>query len=76
MCRTTSCWLRGGEEIAKYIEQKLGVTDGETTADGEFTYETVECLCACEVAPMMSVDNKYHGPLTKEKVDEILGGVR
>ncbi len=71
VCRTTSCWLRGGEEIAEYIRKKLGVEDGETTPDGKFTFDTVECLCACEIAPMLSVNDRYHGPLTKEKVDAL-----
>jgi len=49
---------------------------GETTADGRVTLLTVECLCACELAPMMQVDDRYEGLLTSEKVDRILEGLR
>jgi len=72
MCRTTSCWLRGGEEIANYIMEKLGIGEGETTPDGQFSYESVECLCACENAPMLSINDRYFGPLNIERVDQIL----
>ena len=75
LCRTTSCWLRGGEEIEAHIQNKLGIKAGETTPDGKFTFETAECLCACEKAPMMSINGKYYGPLTPGKIDEILGGL-
>ena len=44
MCRTTSCWLRGGEEIANYIMEKLGIGEGETTPDGQFSYESFQFL--------------------------------
>ena len=75
LCRTTSCWLRGGEDIEAHIKNKLGIEAGQTTEDGRFTFETAECLCACEKAPMMSVNGKYYGPLTPPLVDEILGGL-
>ena len=73
VCRSLSCALRGGEEVLKYLEQKLGIKAGEKTADGKFSIETAECLGACEMAPMMQVDDKeYVGPLTKEKIDELM----
>ena len=55
--------------------ERLGVEVGETTADGRITLLTVECLCACEQAPMMQVDDRYEGLLTPEKVDRILEGL-
>lgn len=76
VCRTMSCWLRGGEEITEYLKKKLGIEKGETTADGLITLDTVECLCVCEIAPMMSVNDRFVGPLTTEKVDEILGELK
>lgn len=72
VCRTTSCWLRGAAEIIAHLEQKLGIKDGETTPDGEFTLTEVECLGACEMAPMMQLNDDYVGNLTIEKIDEIL----
>jgi NADH-quinone oxidoreductase E subunit len=75
LCRTISCTLRGHRDMLKYVEQKLGIKDGETTADGNFTISTVECLAACETAPMMQVNEKYYGNLTPERIDEILASL-
>lgn len=73
VCRTTSCWLRGAKEIIAHIENKLDIKNGETTADMQFTFTEVECLGACELAPMMQLNDDYIGHLTTAKVDEILG---
>jgi NADH-quinone oxidoreductase subunit E len=68
--------LRGGENILAYLEKKLGVKVGESTADGQFYLKREEeCLAACCGAPMMMVDHKYHENLTPAKVDEILDNV-
>ncbi|MFN0048103.1 MAG: NADH-quinone oxidoreductase subunit NuoE [Cytophagales bacterium] len=72
VCRTSPCWLRGAEEIVEYIENKLGIKDGQTTPDGMFTLKTVECLAACGMAPVMQCGLKYHEHLTKQKVEEII----
>jgi len=73
VCRTLSCSLTGGMEILKYLEEKLGIKAGETTADGKYSICTVECLGACEIAPMMQKnDEEYVGPLTQEKVDALI----
>lgn len=55
VCTTTPCWLRGSDDVMKACESKLGVKNGETTADGLFTLQEVECLGACVNAPMMQV---------------------
>src|SRR3954468_1293202 len=72
VCRTGPCWLMGAEDIVKYIEKKLNIKEGGTTADGMFTLKTVECLASCGTAPMMQIGEKYHENLSCEKVDEIL----
>ncbi len=73
VCTNISCLLRGGEEIAAYVERKLGIHAGESTADGRiFLKREEECLAACTGAPMMMVDHVYHEHLTPEKVDRIL----
>ena len=72
VCRTSSCWLLGAEDIVKHIEHKLGIKDGQTTADGMFTLKTVECLGSCGTAPMMQVGADFHENLTLEKVDRLL----
>ena len=76
VCSTTACWLMGGEAIVKYLEEKLGIAAGQTTPDGKFTLSTVECLCACEIAPMLQLNDRYVGPLTTESVDRLLAECR
>jgi NADH-quinone oxidoreductase subunit E len=72
VCRTLSCALRGSDEILAHCQRRLGVGVGQTTADGQFTLRTAECLASCGTAPMMQVDKTYHEALTFEKVDQIL----
>jgi NADH-quinone oxidoreductase subunit E len=76
VCHNLSCHLMGAKTIRQHLMQRLGVEIGETTADGRVTLLSVECLCACELAPMMQVDDSYEGLLTPEKVDRILAGLR
>jgi NADH-quinone oxidoreductase subunit E len=75
VCHNLSCHLMGAKSIVEHLARRLGVEVGETTADGRVTLLTVECLCACEQAPMMQVDDRYEGTLTPEKVDRILEGL-
>lgn len=72
VCRTSSCWLCGAEDIIEHIEKTLGIQVGETTADGQFTLKAVECLGSCGTAPMMQVGADYHENLSIEKVDQLL----
>jgi len=76
VCRTGPCWLMGAEDIVQYVEKKLGIREGETTADGMFTLKTVECLASCGTAPMLQIGETYHEKLTLEKVDSILDTCR
>jgi NADH-quinone oxidoreductase subunit E len=76
VCHNLSCHLMGAKTIIDHLKRRLGVEIGETTADGRVTLLSVECLCACELAPMMQVDDSYEGVLTPEKVDRILNGLR
>ncbi len=75
VCHNLTCHLLGAKDIIQHLKERLGVDPGETTPDGKVTFLTVECLCACEQAPMMQVDDRYEGLLTNEKVDRILGGL-
>ncbi len=72
VCHTGPCAIEGGERILKYIEDKLGIKNGETTADGLFTVKGVECLGACGYAPMLQCGETYHEHLTEAKVDELI----
>src|SRR5713226_10152490 len=75
VCHNLSCHLLGAKTIIDQLTERLGIEVGETTADGRVTLLSVECLCACEQAPMMQVDDRYEGHLTPEKVDGILEGL-
>jgi NADH-quinone oxidoreductase subunit E len=76
VCQTSSCWLMGAEDIIKYIEKKLHIKVGETTADGMFTLKTVECMGSCGTAPMLQCGASYHENLTFEKVDKLIDGYK
>ncbi|MBL7840723.1 MAG: NAD(P)H-dependent oxidoreductase subunit E [Cyclobacteriaceae bacterium] len=72
VCRTGPCMLRGANDIIEHIENKLGIKEGETTADGKFTLKTVECLGSCGTAPMLQCGADYYENLTNEKVDKLI----
>lgn len=72
LCNNLSCWIRGSESIQAHLRARLGVGAGETSPDGKFSWEAVECMGACELAPMMQVDDDYHGNLSAQKVDALL----
>jgi NADH-quinone oxidoreductase subunit E len=77
VCTNISCMLRGGQELESYVEKKLGIRTGQSTADGRiFLKREEECLAACTGAPMMMVDHIYHEHLTTEKVDQILDSLK
>ncbi|MEM1117297.1 MAG: NAD(P)H-dependent oxidoreductase subunit E [Bacteroidota bacterium] len=77
VCTCFSCQVCGGYDILHYLEEKLGVTKGETTEDGLFTVQEAECLGACGSAPMLQVTNgPYVHNLTEEKVDALLDTLR
>ncbi|MBP9855378.1 MAG: NAD(P)H-dependent oxidoreductase subunit E [Candidatus Omnitrophica bacterium] len=72
VCQTTSCALRGAEEMIDHLKKRLQIKPGETTADGKFSLTVVECLGACELAPMMQFNKEYKGHLNKKKLDELI----
>lgn len=72
VCLGTACYVRGGKALAKALEKELGVTEGETTPDRLFTYETVRCLGACGLGPVLVVDDDVHGRMKPSKVRDII----
>lgn len=72
VCHNLSCHLAGAREILAHLKARLRIDVGETTPDGRVTLQAVECLCACEAAPMAQVDDRYELNLTREKVDRLL----
>jgi len=76
VCTNIACMLRGGEELMEHCEQKLGVGNKGTTADGVFTLEEVECIGACSWAPAVQVNYDFHENLTPAKLDKVLDEYR
>ena len=72
VCTNLPCILRGAEQALAYFKERLGIDVGQTTEDGRFTLSSVECLCACEIAPMAQVNDRYVGPLDRQTIDRIL----
>ena len=72
MCDSVSCWIMGCETVADHLRRRLGIDLGETTPDGLFTWLTIPCLGACDMAPAMMVDEVLCGPLTPELIDKVL----
>ena len=72
VCDSISCWIMGYENIATYLNKKLGIQFGETTTDGRYSLLTVPCLGTCDHAPAMMIDSDLYQDLTSEKIDEIL----
>ena len=72
VCRGTACHVRGGRTILKIVKQNLGVEEGETTPDLQYTLETVPCLGTCFLAPAMMINKDYFGKLAPPKLRTIL----
>jgi len=72
VCTNISCMLRGGEELLDHCKQKLGIGHKQTTSDGMFSLEEVECIGACSWAPAVQVNYDFHENLTPEKMDGVL----
>src|SRR5258707_8781909 len=72
VCTNIACMLRGGEELLGHCQKKLGIGHKETTPDGLFTLEEVECIGACSWAPAVQVNYDFHENLTVEKMDRVL----
>jgi len=76
VCTNLSCMLLGAEGLLQYLQEKLNIETGETTADGLFTLTAVECLGSCGTAPVMQINQTYYENLTKAKVDKIIDDLR
>lgn len=78
VCRTGPCCLVGAENIMKHIEKRLGVKEGEVTADGLFSWRGVECLAACGYGPVLQIGPEYtfYENLTEESVDQLIETLR
>jgi NADH:ubiquinone oxidoreductase subunit E len=76
VCRGTACHVRGGKTILKLVKQELGLEEGETTPDLEYTLETVACIGVCALAPNIVINQETHGNLNPKKVARLFEGRR
>lgn len=72
VCLGTACHVRGGARVLDKVELELGIKSSETTADDRFTLETVNCVGACALGPMVIIDGQYSGEMTTDKVRPLL----
>ena len=72
VCRGTACHVRGGKTVLKLVKKQLGLEEGETTDDLEYTLETVACIGVCALAPNMVVGDQVHGHLNPKRVEQLL----
>ena len=72
VCLGTACYVRGGKAIAETLEKELDINEGETTPDRMYTLETIRCLGACGLGPVLVVNEDVHGRVKPSKVREIL----
>ena len=76
ICLGTACYLRGSARVLETLERALGIDEGETTPDLEFSLQAVRCLGACALAPVMTVDDQYFAKMTSRKVSRVLNQVQ
>lgn len=76
VCTTTPCWLRGSNDVVKACKQHIGEHPHTVSADGQFSWEEVECLGACVNAPLVQIDGDTYEDLTGEKTAEIIEALR
>jgi NADH-quinone oxidoreductase subunit E len=76
VCTNVSCSLCGAEQILEHLEKKLGVSVGETSADGKFTLREVECLASCGTGPALQVNEDFHERLTPQKLDALIESLK
>lgn len=72
VCMGTACFVRGASDIVEEFEKKLNIKVGETTNDNRFTLDILRCVGACGLAPVVTINDKVYGHVTKDKVDSLL----
>jgi len=71
VCRGTACHVRGGKTILKLVKRHLGIEEGQTTPDWEYTLETVACIGVCALAPNLVVGDRVHGHMNPQKIGQL-----
>ncbi len=73
-CSGTACAVRGAADIIEGIERRLGLKAGETSEDGSWSFETVNCLGCCSIGPVIVINGVYHGNVTADSLDRLFAG--
>jgi NADH-quinone oxidoreductase subunit E len=73
VCRGTACYVKGSPRIVEEVEKVLGIKDGGTTPDLEYTLETIACFGSCALAPVVVLNDKVYGRMTSDKAKQLLG---
>jgi NADH:ubiquinone oxidoreductase subunit E len=76
VCVGTACHVRGASRIVETLERELHMAAGETTEDGNYTLETVNCLGACALGPLVTINGEYHGKVDQKKIGKLLKTIR
>ena len=76
ICKSVPCYLKNNQPVIKAIEKELDIKPGETTADGEFSFEFTNCIGACDKSPAMMINDKVYSELTPAKISGILSSYR
>ena len=76
VCRGTACHVKGSFDLLETLERELSIKPGETTPNGMFSLETVACLGACSIAPVVTVNGEFYGRLDKKKVVALIEDIR
>ncbi|MBN1297468.1 NADH-quinone oxidoreductase subunit NuoE [bacterium] len=72
VCLGTACHIKGGSELIRTLESQLGIKEGQVTEDGLFSFEPVMCVGCCGLAPVMMIDETFHGKMTPKQIPKIL----
>jgi len=73
ICLGTACHVRGAERVRERLHDAMGIGDGQTTADGRFTLESVRCIGCCSLGPVVKINEDMHGRIASDEVEQILG---
>jgi NADH-quinone oxidoreductase subunit E len=76
VCMGTACHVRGAATLEDKFERTLGIKPGETTSDKKFSLETVNCVGACALGPLVVINTEYHGQMTMNKVDKLINKIK
>lgn len=76
VCRGTACHVKGSLSVLNLLEEILKIKAGQTTKDGLFSIETVACMGACSLAPVISINGEYYGEITRDKLEQLVKSIR